>query len=187
MPLLIDVPSGEYYDEEKNEFVNVKGITLKLEHSLIAISKWEAKYHRTFLKETKKMPEQMLYYIQCMTITQNVDPIIYNFLSERNYKDITAYIENPMSATNIPNLALKTGGHQMDKDDLTSEMIYYIMVAAGIPFKCETWHLNRLLKLIEIYDLKNQDPEKNKVSRNEILARNRQLNDERRRRLGTKG
>lgn len=187
MPLIIEVPPGEYFNEETEEFVKVPGVTLKLEHSLIAISKWEAKYHKTFLKKNKKSSEEMKYYIKCMTITQNVNPIIYDLLTSDNYERITKYIENPMSATKIPKLAFEMNGQEMTKDDLTSEMIYYIMVAAQIPFKCETWHLNRLLKLIEIYNLKNQDPEKNKMSRQQLLARNRALNEARRAKFNTKG
>lgn len=186
MPLIIDIPSGEYYDEEKEEFVDVKGARLKLEHSLIAISKWEAKFHKAFLVKKEKTLYEMQYYVRCMTITQNVDPLVYNFLSDENYKKIAEYIEDPMSASTINRMDKKNNKPIME-DTITSELIYYWMVAAQIPFKCETWHLNRLLKLIEIYNVKNEDPEKQKMSKSQILARNRELNEQRRKKLGTKG
>ena len=83
--LLITIKAGEYYDEQLCEFVKVKDTKLQLEHSLISLSKWESKWHRPFLKkDDKKTNEEVLDYIKCMTITQNVDDSTYNYLTKEN-------------------------------------------------------------------------------------------------------
>lgn len=71
------------------------------------------------------------------------------------------------------------------REIITSEIIYYWMVALQIPFECEQWHLNKLLALIKVCNLKNS-PSK-KLSRAELLARNREINAQRRASLGTTG
>ena len=43
-------------------------------------------YHRD------KTPEELLDYVKCMTITQNVDPNVYQFLTDDNLRDINSYI-----------------------------------------------------------------------------------------------
>jgi hypothetical protein len=55
----------------------------------------------------------------------------------------------------------------------------------NIPFKCETWHLNRLFTLIRICNIKQAKPKK--MSRAETAARNRELNAQRKAQLGTRG
>ena len=38
--LEIRIDGKEFWNQEKEEFVKTKGITLRLEHSLISVSKW---------------------------------------------------------------------------------------------------------------------------------------------------
>ena len=76
--LRIVVPSaqvGEQYDEFKEEFIPImtKRQTLQLEHSLVSLSKWEAKWRKPFLSKDQKTPEEFMDYVRCMTLTQNVD------------------------------------------------------------------------------------------------------------------
>ena len=61
---------------------------------------------------------------------------------------------------------------------MSSEMIYYYMVASQIPFECQKWHLNRLLTLIRICGLKNQDPKK--MSKSDLNSKYRSVNAARR-------
>ena len=64
----------EQYDEEKEKFIEPKTHILKLEHSLVSISKWESKWCKAFLTKKQKTIEEWIDYIRCMTVTQNVDP-----------------------------------------------------------------------------------------------------------------
>ncbi len=174
----------ELYNEELNEFVYTKGQSLKLEHSLLSISKWEAKWHTPFMtQETNKTSnEQMLDYIRCMTITPNPDPNVYLAIAtNRNYiAQIKNYIDDPHTATTIKN---NKKGHS--REIITSELIYYWMIELGIPFECEKWNLNRLLMLIEVCSIKNT-PSK-KMSRADAMSQQKSLNALRRGRLNSLG
>lgn len=178
--LKIIIPGMEYYDEKENEFVYHKDQVLQLEHSLVSISKWEAKWHKPFLSDKEKTTEEILDYVRCMTITQNVSLDTYTRLTESNLLDINSYIENSMTATTFAN-EKRSGG----KEIITSEIIYYWMIAFNIPFECQKWHLNRLLTLIKVCNIKNNPPKK--MSRNEVLNRNKALNAARKKELNTKG
>ena len=177
--LEIIVPGREFFDEDKNEFVTTKSIKLTLEHSLISLSKWESKWEKPFLSSDKTVPET-IDYIRCMTLTQNVDPLVYNSLNNENVQDVVKYIEAPMTATKV-----KAQKHARNSEIVTAELIYYWMIALNIPFECQKWHLNKLLTLIEVCSVKNQ-PQK-KMSRSEILRSNRELNAARRAKYKTKG
>ena len=177
--LEIRVEETEQYNEITNEFITIKPQLLKLEHSLVSISKWESKWHKAFLSNNEKTPDEIMDYIRCMTINQ-VDPIVYYCLSQKNMDDIKAYIDDPMTATTIKDIPGKRN-HEV----VTSELIYYWMVALQIPFECEKWHINRLLTLIRVCNIKNQ-PAKN-IPKREILNQNRLLNEARRKKYHTKG
>lgn len=181
--LQITIPDGEFFNDDTQEFYSVKGQTLMLEHSLVSISKWESKYKKAFLSDDpkhKKTEEELLYYIKCMTITQNVKDDVYRCISVDNINKIVEYINDPMTATWFSNQPKR----QLNRETLTSELLYYYMIAYRIPFECQKWHLNRLITLIKICDLKNQD---NKMSKNDIYKQNAKLNAERRKALKTKG
>lgn len=177
--LEVFIEESEQYDESKNEFIKIKPQILKLEHSLVSISKWESKWHKSFLSDNNKSPEEVIDYIRCMTINQ-VNPYVYYSLSKKNMDMIMQYINDPMTATTI-----KDTPGKKNNELITSELIYYWMVALEIPFECEKWHINRLLTLIKICNIKNQ-PAKNMPKR-EILNQNRLLNEARRKKYHTKG
>lgn len=179
--LQITIPATEVYDERKGEFVYVRETTLQLEHSLVSLSKWESKWCKSFLSNPNKTDEEILDYIRCMTITQNVDPTVYNYLSRDNILAINKYIEAPMTATYFSEDKSKKGGREI----VTAELIYYWMIALNIPFKCEKWHLNRLLTLVRVCNIKNAPPKKR--SRRDILSRNAALNASRKQQLNTRG
>ena len=177
--LEILVPEREFYDDDTNQFVVIKPTRLSLEHSLISLSKWESKWKKPFIS-SEKSDEEVVDYIRCMTLTQNVNPFVYFCLSKNNLKSVTDYIDDPMTATKINN-AQKKG----NKEIITAEIIYYWMVTLNIPFECQKWHLNKLLTLIEVCSIKNQPPKK--MSRNEVLRNNRELNAMRRAKHKTRG
>ena len=178
--LKITVPEMEFYDEDNNEFILFNEQVLQLEHSLVSISKWESKWHIPFLDGKDKTIEQIIDYVRCMTITQNVKPEVYNRLTEDNLKAINDYIENPMTATTFSDI-----NQRPSREIITSEIIYYWMVSFNIPFECQKWHLNKLLTLIKVCNIKNSPPKK--MSRQEILSRNRALNEARKKNLNTMG
>ncbi len=179
--LTITIPPADYFDERKGEFVSIKATTLQLEHSLISVSKWESKWLKPFHSKTPKTTEECIDYVRCMTITQNVPPVVYRFLTQQNFNDINAYIESPMCATTFSEQENK----QFNRDIITAEIIYYWMVALNIPFACEKWHLNKLIALIRVCNIKNSPPKK--MSKREIAERNRMLNEARRKKLNTRG
>lgn len=176
----IIIPENELYDEKNGEFIYIKEQKICLEHSLISLSKWESKYEKPFLSSDKSAAE-ILDYIRFMTLTQNVKPEVYLTLSKANLDAIEKYINAPMSATTVP----PSNKRNPVKETITAELIYYWMIALNIPFECQKWHLNRLLKLVEVCSYKNEPPKK--MTRNEILQRNRQLNAARRAKYHTKG
>lgn len=179
--LKITIPAGEQWDEQKQEFVNTKEQTLCLEHSLVSLSKWESKWNKAFLSQKSKTFEETLDYVKCMTITQNVNSDAYSNLSSENFRQINDYINAPMTATCFLND--KRGG--VNRETVTSELIYYWMIALSIPFECQKWHLNRLLTLIRVCNIKNTPPKK--MSRSEIMSRNAALNAARRQKLNSRG
>lgn len=178
--LKIYVPSGELYDEQSQRFVTVNGRELQLEHSLVSISKWESKWKKPFLGNNVKSREETIDYIRCMTISQNVDPNVFLGLTEDNVDKVNAYIDDPMTATTF-----KNNQKRPNRQIVTSEIIYYLMISMGIPMECQKWHLNRLLTLIRVCDEKNQPGRKK--SKRDTMAEYRALNQMRRARSGTRG
>ena len=180
--LQIKIPlTDEGWDEEKQEFVEPAYKVLQLEHSLISISKWESKWCKSFFSRQAKTYEETIDYIKCMTITKNVDKEVYSRLTRSNIDQINKYIEAPMTATYFSEE--KNG--QQSRETVTSELIYYWMIALNIPFECQKWHFNRLVTLIKVCNIKNQPPKK--MSKSAIMSRNAALNAARRKQLNTKG
>lgn len=179
--LPIHIPATEQWDETKQEFVSTKAITLQLEHSLVSLQKWESKWHKAFLSKKEKTAEETIDYIKCMTITQNVSDDVYSCLTQENINEINAYIENPMTATYFSD----QDNNKSNRETITAELIYYWMITLQIPIECKKWHLNQLLTLIRVCNIKNQPPKK--MSRREIMSRNAALNAARRKQMNTKG
>lgn len=181
--LQIQIPlTQEEWDPVKEEFVVPEYATLKLEHSLISLSKWESKWCKPFYSKKAKTAEETIDYVKCMTITPNVDPSVYLKLTQGNLNEILKYIEAPMTATHFSNNEEKG---TINRETVTSELIYYWMVALNIPFECEKWHINRLITLIRVCNVKNQPPKK--MSKRQIMSRNAALNAARRKQLNSKG
>lgn len=169
--LKIVVPGATLFDERTEELIETRQCELQLEHSLVSISKWESKYHKTFLKQNvEKTQEELVYYIKCMTLNKNVDPNVYLALSYDNYMAIKDYMEDPMTATNIPKKDKRKQSSRVANEPLTSELIYYYMIKLQIPVEFQKWHINRLLTLIDLCGFKDEKP--NKMSQKELCNRN---------------
>lgn len=179
--LQIKVPTGdEGYNHETKEFVPLAWFELEMEHSLCSLSKWESFFKRPFLSKAEKTPEEILWYIEAMTLTPNVPPEVFQNLSQDNIAEINNYITDLMTATTIKEV--DTGSSYKI---VTAELIYYWMVALNIPFECQHWHLNRLFALIRVCNEMNGP--KKKMGRREAMDQQRDLNAERRARFGTSG
>lgn len=182
--LQIVVPGVELFDESTETFIKTKDTQLKLEHSLLSISKWESKWCKPFLgvdKNDRRTNKEMLDYIECMTLNSNVPKEVYSALTQDNIIAINNYINHPMTASTVTSYE-KT--NPFKKEIITSELIYYWMIAYQIPFECEKWHINRLIMLIKICNAKNNPK---KMNKQEVMAQNRALNRARRKALHTKG
>lgn len=177
--LNIRIKPIELFDDDKQEFINIEEQDILLEHSLVSISKWESKWHKPFISSSKTNDE-LIDYIRCMIISDNNDKNIYKYLSNENLNEINEYISDSMTATTF-----FEQNNNSRKEIITSELIYFWMVSFNIPIQCENWHLNRLLTLIRICSIKNTPAKK--MSKNEIMSRNAQLNAMRKQTLHTKG
>lgn len=173
----------EMFNENTGEFIAKDPVKVRFEHSLISLSKWESKYHKPFLSEHKshaKTPEELTDYIRFMVV-DDIDYDVIEYLNEDTTKQINDYIQNPMTATTVN---VKTDHKKIGNELVTSELVYYWLVALQIPFETQTWHLNRLIMLIQVTNVKNTPPDK-KAKPN--AASRRQLNAQRRRQMGTRG
>jgi len=176
----IQIPETEYWDPVKQEFRYGKAMVLSFEHSLISLSKWEAKHHKAFLTRENKTPAEMHDYIRCMCMNTGIEDDVFDRLTADDIKKITDNIEDPHTATVIKQMP---GGH--NHDVMTNEVIYYAMFANGIPKECEKWHLNRLITLINVFSVKNKPPKQ--MSKKAILRQNHSINAARLKKYNTKG
>ena len=177
----IIIPENDLWDETSERFIMIKEHKIRLMHSLVSISKWEAKWHKPYLSQYhEKTSEESLDYIKCMTVTQHVDPNVYRCIPPNVLTEVQEYINDSMTATTI-----KEDNKGPSSQILTSEVIYQMMMDLGIPFECQKWHLNRLLTLIKVCTIKRQPPQK--MSRQELAAHNRALNAARKKQFNSKG
>jgi hypothetical protein len=181
--LTIRVPGVEWFDDVKQEFIASNEVVLELEHSLVSLSKWESKWETPFLSDAEKTVEQTLSYIQMMS-SKEISPDVLNRLTNENFKSINDYINAKMTATWFSDEGANQDGGR-NGEVVTAELIYYWMVALNIPFECEEWHLTRLFTLIKVTNKKNTPGQK--MSRKDIMARNRALNAKRLAEYGTTG
>ena len=179
--LKIETPETELWDEYNQRFILVKKQTLFLEHSLISLSRWESNWEKPFLKRNdKKTLVETIDYVRCMTINNNVDPNVYRVLTADNINAINAYVNAKKTATIV-----YEDKHRSTGETVTSELIYYWMVSLGIPFECQKWHLNRLLTLIRVCNVKNSPGKK--MGRNALFNRYASLNKKRREAMHSNG
>lgn len=179
--LKIIVLGDEFFNEETETFESVGDFELELEHSLISLSKWESKYQKPFLTSESKSAEELMFYVECMIVSSKYPDDVIQKFSSKNFIEINRYIDSKESATTFGEMPRTKGRGEV----VTSELIYYWMVAFNIPFECERWHLNRLFSLVRICNLKNQKPQK--MSRGEIAAKHRELNAQRKAQYNTRG
>lgn len=150
----------EFFDETNSEFisVNVKEAKVQLEHSLISLKKWEQKWHKPFLKDDRTH-EEICDYIRCMTLNHGIDPESYKYIPSNIVDEVMEYIKDPMTATWFRDDGL-IGAQKNSREVITAEIIYYWMISLNIPVEFQKWHLNQLLTLIKVVNIKNQKEQK---------------------------
>lgn len=166
--LEIKVALDESFDEERSKFVITDSFKVMLEHSLVSVSKWESVWEEAFLGKKEKTTEQTLSYVSLMILNDELPPGVWQKLIEKHLEEIKTYVSADMTATKLhtdPN-------SPSSRETITSELIYYWMISMKVPVEFETWHLNRLITLIRVINLKNSP--KKKMSPGERRSLNRQ-------------
>lgn len=179
--LTIHIQGDELWDDEDEVFRYTDGVTLEFEHSLVSLSKWEARYHKRFLDDTRKTEEEMVGYIEAMLLTPNVGRDVLELMTEEHVEKIDAYINDPMTGTMISNMPQQS----TSTERISSELIYYWMSQFQIDKECERWHLNRLFMLIRVHHAKSQKPQK--MSQQKAAQTMAELNRARREKTGSSG
>lgn len=179
--LQITIGGGERFDERTSTFITNPEKTVRLEHSLKSVAKWESKWKRAFLSNKPMTREENIDYIRCMEITGQVDLKVFDLLTKIQIDQISEYINDKMTATTIN----RRGPKKPSREIITAEVIYFWMIQYGVPPEYDKWHLNRLLTLIEVCSVKG-GPQK-KMSMKEQLAEQRALNASRQVKYKTKG
>lgn len=180
--LKLKVNDIEVFDEKTNRFSVIKGQEICLEHSLVSISKWESKWKKPFIdpRNPKKTDEEWFDYIKCMTVTQNVNPAVYNGITTEQFAQIFKYIDDPMTATWFNDKQKRPS-----REIITNELVYYWMIELGIPMECQKWHFNRLMTLIKVVSEKRKPPKK--YGKRELYSKNAALNAARRAAMNSRG
>jgi len=180
--LRITILGDELFDEENSTFFRPELGYLELEHSLVSLSKWESFWEKPFLGKDEKTDEEALWYVQAM-IQGDYDPILLEHLSQENLEEVNDYIGKKMTATWFSD----TEDTKKNSEIITAEIVYYWMIALGIEWECQYWHLNRLLTLIKVVNAKNQPEKKPGRPTADAMAERRRLNEQRRAQANSKG
>lgn len=186
LEIVIPEQHHEFYDEEKETFlyINIKETKIQIEHSLISLKKWEQTWHKPFLGKSEMTYEELSDYIRCMTLTHGVDPEVYDWIPKDIIEKVVEYIKDPMTATWFREDSL-VGAQKNSREVVTAEIIYYWMISMSIPVEFQKWHLNQLLTLIKVINIKNGKP--NKVDKKTAARERAALNKLRREQYNSKG
>lgn len=173
--LELDVVVAEAYDDQTHKFVSTTQ-RVQLEHSLASMSKWEAVFEKPFLSSDDKQHDETFAYIEMMVQGPKLASEVLLELVKTYHSDIQLYINRKMSGTKISEVQKSSGR----RDTITSELIYSWMVEMRIPFEAQNWHLNRLIMLIRVINLKNSPKKKMTAAERQQLNRQRQAQHNRR-------
>ena len=163
------------WDEVKEEFVEIPSCDIKLEHSLVSLTKWEEKYKKSFINTLDKTSEETIDYIRMMVLDEEFDERCLYLLTQKQLQEISDYIKDPMTATIISEDEEKEISEKNKRNKFTTaEEIYSWMVLQQIPFECQFWHLNKLIILIKLCALANKpkdDKKKKRMTSSDLALR----------------
>src|SRR5690606_28525115 len=146
-------PGVESFDNDSQMFVTTDDVELKLEHSLLSLSKWESTWEKPFLTGESKTTEEVYGYVQAMSLGGEIPLDVLYRLTEENLTQINQHIEAKMTATWFRETGQPKG---YNADVVTAEVIYHWIVALSIDWEVEHWHLNRLTTLVKTINEKNK-------------------------------
>lgn len=174
--LTLDIPDrGEMFDVENQVFLpTVEGGRYSFEHSLKSMTIWEEKYQIPFL-HSNLTNEQTLDYILMMCL----EPINPMLISKEVIDLIVQYMKYTPTATKISQSS-EGGGKTV-----TAEVIYAWMAGANVPFECDSWNLKKLLTLLNVISAQSSKPKK--MPYEEKIAMFKNLNEQRKAEMNTKG
>lgn len=174
--LEIKVETATGFDEETEKFVPFDVVTVRLEHSLVSVSKWESVWEKPFLGTADKTSEETISYVKLMIVNDELPPEVFDKLIKSHLSEIKEYVSASMTATK-----LASNSHTPSREVVTAELIYYWMISLSVPIEFQHWHLNRLITLIRVINLKNTPAKKMS------LRERRELNRSRLAQYGTNG
>ena len=166
--LTIQIEEQELFDNVTETFYRLPALPpIVLEHSLIALSKWEMKYKVPFLKSVEflsaaKHRDKFYYYINCMSVKGDIPQATLERLSAEHINSISDYINDTHSASIMSSSSFSKGGGRGRVP--TAERIYAIMAVYRIPHEYSKWHINNLFAVIDFCREYNEDPSKKKAA-----------------------
>lgn len=152
---------------------------LQFEHSLVSLSDWEAEFEKPFFSPTNepKTDDEFLKYFEYMLVGSRKHRHLLLLMSYEQKLILVNYIGEKRTATTVKEIQQKPG----KSENVTSELIYYWLVAFKIPFKpTDEWHLNRLLMLVKVCSAKQAPPQKmTRQNKAQLAMSMRELNEKR--------
>ena len=100
--LEIKLGATRQFDDSKQEFVMAGGVPLRLEHSLVSLSKWESIHEKPFLANEDKTQEEIMSYVECMILSTDYPADWQLRLSKENIEEIDAYIWKQQALSSSP-------------------------------------------------------------------------------------
>lgn len=179
--LVVQIAPVDAWDEQRELFVSSPAAELVLNHTLVSLTRWESKWNQAFLGRTEKTEEQLIDYVKTMNSAPVPSPEVFNYLTQEQFQEIFEWMNKNPTATTVT----EEGSKRPATETITAELIYYWISALQLPIECQNWHLQRMLTLVRIANIKNSPPKK--LSKGEAMAKHRALLQQRRQQYGTNG
>lgn len=179
--ITLDLGTIEYYDDKNKEFIYDEGGIVRFEYSLKALYDWEGKWKKPFLKGGLTDEEQIDFYKKMA-----LDPVEERFITTEVRNVLAQYINEAQTATTFASYDEGKTGRQTTNGKInTAEEFYVMMFSAGVDLEFENRNLNRLMAILKIVSMQNEPPKK--MSKQDIMRQNAELNRQRREKLKSKG
>jgi hypothetical protein len=179
--ITIDLGTIEYYDSSSNQFEYEEGGVVRFEYTLKVVYDWENRWRKPFLKGGLTNEETVDFYKRMA-----LDPIDEKFLTRSVMAKLSEYINDDSTATTFTTADEGQNKGKGPKSKIyTSEELYALMFSQHVPLEFENRNLNRLLVILKIINMQSEEPKK--MSREDVLRQNRELNEKRRQMYKTKG